>query len=256
MKQHLGTAGTALAVGLFSFVGAASATTIYDTALAPPGMYNGNGNPNEHFTVETTGNIELGIGVQYRNTGPQVTPDAGTATYHVNTGIYTNPADFCSGTCALWNYEFSVNTNASGGAVYTPLSTYSVSLDVLNIANGEHQSVPVTFLDNAYYGPLGEHTTSDPADYGLQNSQNLAFDYSIFQNPLFGFDPTANGEYLVTLSLAAGNTPIASLQARIIAGDGLAPSAAPLPGALPLFASGLGMLGFIAHRRKRKMAKA
>ncbi|MGZ5896991.1 MAG: laminin B domain-containing protein, partial [Xanthobacteraceae bacterium] len=34
------------------------------------------------------------------------------------------------------------------------------------------------------------------------------------------------------------------------------PGETPLPGALPLFASGLGMLGFIAHRRKRKAVAA
>ncbi|MGZ5866825.1 MAG: hypothetical protein ACXWKC_15720, partial [Xanthobacteraceae bacterium] len=30
----------------------------------------------------------------------------------------------------------------------------------------------------------------------------------------------------------------------------------PIPGALPLFASGLGVLGFVAHRRKRKSVTA
>jgi hypothetical protein len=34
----------------------------------------------------------------------------------------------------------------------------------------------------------------------------------------------------------------------------LVPSQTPLPGALPLLASGLGALGFIAHRRRRKQA--
>ena len=33
-----------------------------------------------------------------------------------------------------------------------------------------------------------------------------------------------------------------------------APGETPLPGALPLFVSGLGALGFFAHRRKRKQA--
>ena len=33
-------------------------------------------------------------------------------------------------------------------------------------------------------------------------------------------------------------------------------SATPLPGALPLFATGLGAFGFIAGRRKRKTAPA
>jgi hypothetical protein len=34
------------------------------------------------------------------------------------------------------------------------------------------------------------------------------------------------------------------------------PSSVPLPAALPLFASGLGVMGFIGWRRKKKMAKA
>jgi hypothetical protein len=33
------------------------------------------------------------------------------------------------------------------------------------------------------------------------------------------------------------------------------PSATPLPAALPLFAGGLGMIGFLSHRKKRKQGK-
>ena len=36
----------------------------------------------------------------------------------------------------------------------------------------------------------------------------------------------------------------------------LAPSATPLPGALPLFAGGLGFVGFLLRRRKRTDAAA
>ena len=34
------------------------------------------------------------------------------------------------------------------------------------------------------------------------------------------------------------------------------PSLSPLPAALPLFASGLGVMGFLARRRKRKVTAA
>jgi hypothetical protein len=41
-----------------------------------------------------------------------------------------------------------------------------------------------------------------------------------------------------------------------IAGQVVVPSGVPLPGALPLFATGLGALGLLGWRRKRKTQAA
>ena len=247
----------AFAAAAFS-VGAAQAAT-FNATLASPGFYNGSGNSSDHFTVETAsaGNVEIGLGVQYRFAPPpgiadaQVTPEVGSNIYHVLTGTSS-----CFGTCSLWNIEYSINTNAQSNGFYSPLGNFTVGLDVLNKGNGEHQSIPVSGLDNAYYGPSGKHATLNASsDYGEQNSQNFGFFpyYGLAggtYNPAFNFNPLAAGDYLVTLTLLADDTTIASVQAEVIA----AAAPTPVPAALPLFASGLGALGFVGWRRKRKAA--
>jgi hypothetical protein len=227
---------------------------VFDTSLAPPGYYNGTGNPNTNFTVSTESGVELGLGVQYRKTGPQVVPDANSSVYHVNTGIYTTPADFCTGICALWNYEYSVNLQVGGANPELNLSDVTISLDVLNVANGQHLAVPIGLLDNATYGPSGENAPfagNASVDYGLQNSQNLAFSYVPIFSPSFNFDPLADNTYVFTLSvvLNSDSSSLGSVSATVIAGDG---AAVPLPAALPLFATGLGGLGWLARRRRKR----
>ena len=93
----------AAGIAATAVMSAAHAATLYDSPLAAPGVYNGSGNPNEGFTVDTENGIELGLGVQYRKTGPQVHPSS-TNVYNVSTGVYTSPPDFCTGVCALWNF--------------------------------------------------------------------------------------------------------------------------------------------------------
>ncbi len=221
----------------------------YDATLAPPGFYNGTGNSSDHFTTITTGGgVELGLGVQYRYTGPQVTPDAGTSTYRVNTGISTTN---CIGTCSLWNYEYSINLASSG----LTLGDITPSLSVLNVANNDTFTVPITLLDNTGYSgtsPNYSFHAATSTDFGEQNSQNLGFFYVPIIDSNFGFDPLANDTYIFTLSGTVNSTgaTIGTVQETVIAGAG----ATPLPAALPLFASGAGMIGFFARRRKRNAA--
>lgn len=249
-KNSFRTFLTVLAAGVASAVVASSAqaTLIHDTPLiSPPGYYNGSGNPNEGFTVNLQDGIELGLGVQYRKTGPQVHPGAGTSVYHVNTGIYNGPpVDFCSGICALWNFEYSVNLQATTPNSSLTLNDVHGQFSVLNVANGQTlQFDPATFDNSGYNGT--SHAGTTDADWGAQNSLNLRF----FVNPIFAFDPNQDDTYIFTFSLFNGqNDILGSLQATIIAGDGAA--ATPLPAALPLFAGGLGVFGFIARRRKNK----
>jgi hypothetical protein len=72
----------------------------------------------------------------------------------------------------------------------------------------------------------------------------FSFDYKV--------DP---GTYTITfVGALVSSTSVGSLDGTITAGD--PPSATPLPAALPLFATGLGALGLLGWRRKRKGATA
>ena len=251
-------AGGVLAVG---FCGIANATTTYDTPLASPGTYFGSGNPSGHWAATTTnysgsfgtGSVEVGLKAQGRySTSPDVLPDTGTNIYHVQTGAYGS--GFCPG-CAVWNIDFSVNFGTSG----LDLSNVTSTLSFYNAAN--HQSFDVNPFNefssdnSAYDGSTtrdGNHATpAQPTDVGFQNSENLGFGPLLatpgFVPASFGFDPTLDDTYFVTLSLLGpSNENLGTVSETIVAGVG----ATPIPGTLPLFLSGIGLLGFFMYRRK------
>ena len=216
-----------------SISSAAQATLVYDTSLASPGFYNGSGNPNEGFTVNTVNGIELGLGVNIRFVGP-VHPTSSNV-YDVAVGFSTVPL-------AKWNFEYSVNLGNSG----RHLSDVQTRLTITNLANSQVILFdPYTIPDNAHFDGTTTHNGGGalPTDIGFQNSENISFFSSL--NPAFGWDPTAGGSYLITLSLLdVAGAPLLSVDEQI--------NATPIPAALPLFASGAGLLGFFARRRKIK----
>lgn len=237
---------------------AANAGTLNDTSLAsPPGVYYGSGNTglNTGWATNTSNGVELGLSTNYRYIG-QVAPDAGTNTYHVNTGLYAGPGGTCIGVCALWNFEFSVNLGNSG----SNLGNVSTSLSILNVGNGQTITFdPFNLLaDNSAFdgsNTRNGNTSGQQAintDVGFQNSENLAFFGAL--NPSFAFDPTADDTYIITLAMTEPTGFSLSVDETIIAGAGVAQT--PLPATLPLFASGLGGLGLLSWRRKRKAALA
>lgn len=261
----LRTLGAVAATAVMAVSGAANATTTFNQALASPGFYAGSGNPNEGFTVDTANNIELGLGLHYRY-GANISPSPTSGNvYNVQTGYYGSGG--CAGICSLWNIDFSINLRAdgTGGSI---LADYVPTLEVKNQNTGGIVSFNMldAFPDNygwngskntaydpsGYVGPAIDNTS---VDYGLQNSENLAF--SPFGTGTLNFDPTANTSYLVTLFLApstsspatGGSTPALSVQQVQIQIN-----ATPIPAALPLFASGLGVMGFLVRRKKRKGA--
>jgi hypothetical protein len=217
-----------------SIAGTAQAAVVYDTSLSdPPGFYNGSGNPNEGFTVNTLGAIEIGLGVNNRFIGP---------VHPTNTNLYDVAVGFSSGSIAKWNFEYSVNLGNSG----LTLGDISALLTIRNLANLQTITFdPLTIPDNAHYDGTTAFNGGGavPTDIGFQNSENISF-FS-FLNPAFGWDPAANGSYLITLSLFdEAGAPLLSVDEQI--------NATPIPAALPLFAGGAGVLGFFARRRKNK----
>jgi len=64
-----------------------------------------------------------------------------------------------------------------------------------------------------------------------------------------------SGAVLVITSTVAADSVHGSVLSNIVLNDeGIQPSATPVPGALPLFATGIGALGLLGWRRKRKAA--
>ena len=128
-----------------SISSAAQATLVYDTSLASPGFYNGSGNPNEGFTVNTVNGIELGLGVNIRFVGP-VHPTSSNV-YDVAVGFSTVPL-------AKWNFEYSVNLGNSG----RHLSDVQTRLTITNLANSQVILFdPYTIPDNAHFDGTTTH---------------------------------------------------------------------------------------------------
>jgi hypothetical protein len=235
-------AGVAFAVTLAT---AANADTFYDQSLAvPPGFFNGTSQPNAGFTTNDDGGAVAALGVLYRY-GNAVHPAAGTSVYDVSSGFYTGPGGSCIGVCSKWNIQYSLDLRPLG---LTIADLTSVTLTVVNLGTGGSVSFDplTTFTDNnGWSAGGGKDGSALGTDTIFQNSENLAF--GEFSTGTLNFNPGDSASYLVTLSYSTdANEAVWSVDETI--------NATPIPAALPLFASGLGALGLVAHRRKRKAA--
>lgn len=206
---------TSVAAAALAFTGIAPAlATVDDTSLvSPPGTYFGSGNPNTHWTVNTVGAVEMGLQASLPHIGP-ITPVGNV--YNVATGVN-------------WNFNFSVNAQAGGGAL-TLADVGPISLSLTDFGTGTTGSFDPTLLpDNATVG-----------DYGFQNSEGLRFASirAVLGDP--NYDVNANDTYLLTLSTSAG-----SVTERVVVGSG----AVPEPASLAVL--GVGLLGLAITRKRR-----
>lgn len=219
----------------------ANAATVFDTTLASPGFYSGSGNPQNGFTVTTEGNTEIALGVINRNVGV-VHPTSGSV-YDVSTGLFSG-SGFCNNNCALWNIQFSLNLGAGSGTHLSDITTLLTVKNLTTLAASSFNPLS-TFLDNdGWNGSKNGANANLSTDYGFQNSENLKFG----EFSALNFNPLENTSYLVTFTVSQGESQLASVQETI--------NATPIPAALPLFATGLGVMGFFARRKKRKQTAA
>jgi hypothetical protein len=168
--------------------------------------------------------------VTYDYTGPSFT--SGLIGNDITGSVTLN----CAGTCADGVYTFGVTPAFTG---------YS-------LATGPSQSISVNTATVGYAPSTNFGAPSVTISAGLITGWRLTLQSNVnlptIPLLLFTFG-SAGDQYNNGLGGATGFSGAAP------ASDwSLAPSATPLPGALPLFASGLGALGLLGWRRKRKAA--
>lgn len=232
--------------------GVAGAAPFYGN-IASPGVYFGIGNVNGNFTIDTSNGIEVALRAKNRD-GAQTTINGSSGIYQANPGTCGGGAG-CGGTTkALWNYEFSINTQAGGGTLtlQNVFAQMAVDTDPGVGVNYTVLNVFTNWPDNDYWsGSERSGVTGPPAagEYGVQQSVNPLFGNSGFMP---GFDPFAPGLYDLQLSVYAqeGERMGALLaQTHTAVRVGAGPTAVPEPSSIWLMS--LAMLGLgVATRRK------
>lgn len=183
-----------------------------------PGVFYGSGNANGSWTVDTAGGLELGLRAHVRYPTPlNVFNSGGDGSYAFTDATGTGPANRAS-----WNYDFSINTLASGHSLAA--FSYWIGVDIDPTAN-----------DNFYY--FNAFSIPDNALFGLQYAQNS-------ENPGFpfvgipGYNKDAAATYDFTLAAFSGDRLVAETGIRVNVNGGVRANA-------PDSASTLLLLGMV-----------
>jgi hypothetical protein len=268
---------TRLALGLFTTLTlllpapSALAVVTFDQSVTPAVIY-GSGNLNGGFTVDRTGDVELGLRAKLRfdaNNEPQdIYNSNGDGTYSFNAGHpdLTKPRpSWADGTTPIWSWDWSINSNYDGGTGSNIGGyTYRMDIDFHNGA-GIQQFLsfdPISGLpftpDNSFGNNStatgGGVETSDPGTYAgflttfnvAQNSWNMEF----YDAPAstFEFNPEVGGEYTIALTaFDSGNLPVSSVSINVLVSA--VPEASSL---LAVGLAGLTSLGVVWMRKKAR----
>ena len=238
---------TAISAVLIACAASAQAAPVNATGNVTSNVLYGSGNADGGFTGVTVGNLELALRAHVRYPDPlnEFNYD-GVDTYtFANTGGQPG--------YSVFNFDYSVNTdvNDTDDMPDNVISdyTYLLEIDIDPTAGTSFTSFDPFGLiyDNAFgYNSTangGGVTGYSSSSFNVgQNSENLWL-ASLF---VPGFDPTADGSYVIRLTALSNDTSIASTSINVIVGD---VSDVPLPAGLPLMLAGLGGLALLRRRK-------
>lgn len=238
----------------------AQATTVIPTfstfGALPDATFGGTDISNQDVAITTildgSNTITLGLTANQRfSENPSVTND-GAGTFTGVAGLTTPPGTTIPG--ATWSFNYFIDI-AGGGQLtdYNFELLYdfdpSAGTDVEDLGVLSGNSLAFLSGDTDAVGNINPNTTR------LEGSQNLAFDFLSTSFPGFiiapgvPFDATAIGEYSFLLSAT-------DLGGDLLGSSGINVNVVPvpLPAALPFAVGGLGLLGLLSYRRKKKGA--
>jgi hypothetical protein len=230
-------AGVCLTVAIALPVSAATITDGFTFAVASGG---GAPSTGTHFHSDTGG--AYGNPAGKAEVGSYSSEEVrGLSEYNL-TGLTSTPSAFVT-------FEVYKAGGLFGGTNDFP---YNGLINVVAYAGNNLEDI--SDYSAASIGTVGQFSTT-----GLGVGNTISFDITSIFNAAIAAGDTSLGIRLEIASAPNGGAYTFDLfrlttdnQSTVDLGG-----ATPLPGALPLFASGLGAIGFLAHRRKRKpQAKA
>ncbi len=254
---------TLAAVALAAAFVPAQAAVVHSSDIIGNAIF-GSGNGDGGWTINQVANMELALRAKVRydiaTGGPLNVFNAnGDGTFSHAAG---NPGGSNAGR-ARWNFEWSVNTDASGtgGA---KLADYAFTLGVDSNAGAGTTWHSYNLLGNAFDHSFGTNSTAEGAGVEapgnaaafaalaasnnlMQNSANMEF---VDDGVLFAgdFNPNIDGEYSFFLEARTlTGALVGRTEITVIVGAGAAPVSTPATLAL----AGLGLLALSATRRRK-----
>ncbi len=235
----------ALAVVL-SVPGFASAIPLYDTFGPLTGAnFGGQGIPNGSVAISSqfedgVNVITVAMNATQRFGNPVVTDD-NAGTFFATTGSNTGPGS-PPGTAlgALWNFNYYINVTGPGAK----LTDYDISL--FYDFNPAFDNGPVNLGVINVTNVLNATT---PLATNTQGSQNLLFNFLAVSNPPFltapggaftSFNPNATGEYNFAIQVGRAGWAVEQVRMDV--------QVIPVPAAVWLFGSALGLIGVMRRR--------